>query len=129
MKAVHASMQYQKGSTAITTAAADAFGAGRGVCQDYAQIMISVLRSMHIPARYVAGFMAGEPLTHAWVDVFADGAWRGLDPTNDTVVDDRYIVLSWGRDYADCLVNRGIFYSPEPVRQTQDVSVRIEDIT
>lgn len=127
MKAVHQAMTYEKGRTVITTTAADAFAQKCGVCQDYAQIMLAVLRYMHIPARYVAGVMAGEPLSHAWVDVLSSSCWRGLDPTNNRLVDDDYISLSCGRDYKDCLVNKGIFYSPEPVTQKQDITVSMTE--
>lgn len=125
MHAVHDYMTYVKGVTEITTTASQAFEAGRGVCQDYSQIMLAILRAMHIPARYVAGVLSGEPLSHAWVDVFHDGCWWGLDPTNDKVVDDDYIVLSVGRDYADCLVNQGIFFSPVRTKQIQDITVSV----
>lgn len=128
MTAVHAYMTYQKGSTHITTTAAEAFQAATGVCQDYTQIMLAVVRDMGISARYTAGLMVNEPCTHAWVEVFANGRWQGLDPTNNRVVDEDYVILSAGRDYKDCLVNKGIFYSPVPVGQHSDIFVSMKEI-
>lgn len=128
MTAVNAYMTYAPGSTTITTTAAEAFDLAKGVCQDYTQIMLAVVRSMKISARYVAGLMANEPLTHAWVEVFANGRWQGLDPTNNRVVDEDYVIFSTGRDYKDCLVNKGLFYSPVPVSQHADIHASMKEI-
>lgn len=128
MTAVFAYMTYEKGSTDIKTTAEDSFAKGRGVCQDYAQIMLTVLRALGFAARYVAGLMVNEPLSHAWVDVYVDGKWQGFDPTNNRLVDDDYVVLSTGRDYTDCLVNKGIFYCPEPVTQRSDIVVDMKEL-
>lgn len=128
MTAVFAYMTYEKGSTDIKTKAVDAFTNGRGVCQDYAQIMLAIVRSMGYAARYVAGLMVNESLSHAWVGVFVDGKWQGFDPTNNRLVDDDYVILSTGRDYQDCLVNKGIFYCAEPVTQRSDIVVSMKEI-
>lgn len=125
---VHAEMEYKKGVTDIKTTADAAFGLKCGVCQDYAQIMAGVLRYMGIPARYVAGAMEGEELTHAWVEAWAGGRWYGFDPTNRLLVSDRYIVFSRGRDYRDCLVNKGIFYSPVLTKQAQEIKISVEEV-
>lgn len=128
MTAVFAYMHYVKGSTEITTPASAAFATGQGVCQDYAQSMLAIVRTMGYAARYVAGLMVNEPLSHAWVEVYLDGAWQGFDPTNNRLVDDEYVILSTGRDYTDCLVNKGIFYCAAPVRQHSDIRVSMEAI-
>lgn len=128
MKLIHSRMKYKKNITTIKTTADEAFSYGMGVCQDYAQIALAILRAMGIPARYVAGVMAGEAFTHAWVEVFANNRWYGIDPTNDLLVNDDYIVFSRGRDYKDCLVNKGIFYSPVPVRQEQEILVNVMEV-
>ena len=128
MTAVHGYMHYEPGSTAITTTAAEAFANNRGVCQDYAQIMLAILRRMGIAARYVAGLMVNEALTHAWVEVYANGRWCGLDPTNNRLVDEDYVILSTGRDYTDCLVNKGVFYCPEAVTQHSDITISMKEI-
>lgn len=128
MKMVHNCMEYKPNITTIKTTADEAYSYGMGVCQDYAQIVIAILRAMKIPARYVAGVMHGEKLTHAWVEVFAKNRWYGIDPTNDLLVNDDYIVFSRGRDYKDCLVNKGVFYSPVPVRQKQEILVNVMEV-
>ena len=93
----------------------------KGVCQDYAHILIALLRMMRIPARYVVGMMIGEGFSHAWVEMEADGRWYGLDPTNDVLVGENYIKISHGRDYNDCIVNKGVFTGM--ASQKQDISV------
>ena len=80
-----------------------------GVCQDYAHILLSLLRIEKIPCRYVSGlaFETGE--THAWVEVFDGGHWTGIDPTQNRLIGDHYIKLCHGRDYSDCPIERGIY--------------------
>lgn len=114
---------YQKQVTSMDTSAEEAFSMKKGVCQDYAHILISLCHLEAIPARYVAGMMLGEGASHAWVEVCIDGYWRGLDPTNDKVVDDDYIKLSHGRDATDCLINRGVIVGGG--RQIQTVQVNV----
>lgn len=118
-------MEYVQGVTDIHTTAEEAAVMRKGVCQDYAHIMLSLCRIADIPSRYVVGMMAGEGYSHAWVEVCVEGAWYGLDPTNDRVVDDGYIKISHGRDYQDCIVNRGVFNGF--VTQTQNISVSVQD--
>jgi len=105
---------YEPGSTIVTTAPHEAFAARRGVCQDFAQVMIAGLRGMGVPARYVSGYLRtvppeGQPrlegadATHAWVEVWCgrEASWIGLDPTNAIPACDDHIILAVGRDYAD----------------------------
>lgn len=101
--------QYRSGITLIDTTAEEAFEKGMGVCQDYAHIFLSLLRLARIPCRYVSGMMTGEGFSHAWVEIRTPEGWIGLDPTNDRIVGDDYIRIAKGRDYKDCLINRGIF--------------------
>lgn len=117
---------YQSKTTTTKTTAQQALDQGKGVCQDYAHIMLALCRRCHIPARYVAGFMIGEGATHAWVEIYANGQWFGLDPTNNRIADDQYIKLSEGRDASDCIVDRGVFFGD--VRQTQTVLVRVMEV-
>lgn len=125
-KAVHAHLSYLPASTDLDMPAADAFAQGKGVCQDYAQIAVALLRSRGVPARYCAGLMPGEGETHAWVEYYDDGAWRGIDPTNDRPIDYGYIKLTHGRDSADCRVDRGCFVGPaEQVEQTLEIHVKV----
>ncbi len=108
--ALHQRMNYQSGATSVHTTAPEAFAAGAGVCQDYAHILIGMLREMGVPARYVTGYMQGEGATHAWVEVFsaAEGVWHGLDPTNDVRLEYGCIKVAHGRDADDCPVSRGV---------------------
>lgn len=118
--------KYMPGVTDILTKAEDAMICKEGVCQDYAHIMISLLRMKKIPCRYVTGMMLGEGKSHAWVEVYSDGMWIGMDPTNSQLVDDFYIKIAHGRDYSDCLVNQGIFTGN--VTQIQEISVNVEEV-
>lgn len=126
MHGLHERFSYVPGSTGIHTTAAEAWEKRSGVCQDYAHILISLCRLDHIPARYVAGLMLGEGASHAWVEIYADGCWVGLDPTNDQLVNDDYIKICHGRDYGDCAVDRGVFRGS--ALQTQNVYVKVEEL-
>lgn len=126
MSRLHRRMQYVPGVTTIATTAAEAFADGRGVCQDYAHILIALCRIAGIAARYVAGMIVGEGATHAWCEVWLNGAWTGLDPTNDCLAGDSYIRLSQGRDFADGAVDRGCFVGF--ASQTQKIYVKVEEV-
>lgn len=93
----------------------------RGVCQDFAHVMIACLRSMGLPARYVSGYLetlpppgqvklVGADASHAWVSVFCGEAfgWMDLDPTNNVLPSDRHITVAWGRDFSDVSPLRGV---------------------
>jgi len=127
--------EYVPGSTNVSTHGQEVFEQKRGVCQDFAHVMLKMLRSLGIPSRYVSGYlydpsdnkMRGAQATHAWVDVYIhDQGWFGLDPTNNQVVDERYIVLGVGRDYNDVAPVKGTFFG-SPTRSL-DVSVKIEEL-
>lgn len=107
--AVNQEMAYVSGSTNTATSAAEAFDRRAGVCQDFTHIMISLCRMAGMKARYVAGFIPGEGVTHAWVEVWANGRWKAFDPTHDRLIEFGYIKLAHGRDVGDCPVSRGIF--------------------
>ena len=125
MKRLHEHMRYLPGVTTTGTTAAEAFAGGCGVCQDYAHILIALCRMAGIPARYVAGMIAGEGATHTWCEIWMDGGWTGLDPTNDCLVDETYIRLSQGRDFADGAVDRGCFVGF--ASQAQQIYVKVEE--
>ncbi len=125
--AVHERFDYVAGVTNISTTAAEAFDCETGVCQDYTHVMIALCRSVGIPARYVTGLMSGHGATHAWVEVYDGQYWRGLDPTNNVVVDDCYMMFATGRDFEDCPIECGIFRGT--VEQTQEVSASLGDST
>ncbi len=105
---IYTYMEYRPNTTSVETTATEAFEARQGVCQDFSHILLSLCREEHIPARYVAGFMAGTGETHAWVEVWSEGVWYGIDPTHNSRVERGYIKISHGRDAADCSVIRGI---------------------
>ena len=124
MHGVHSLMRYDPTATDIHTTAECAAAQRCGVCQDYAHILLSLLRAREIPARYVVGMMAGEGASHAWVEANCRGYWYGLDPTNDLLVGDGYIKLSHGRDYSDCIVNKGVFRTV--CLEQKQISLRVE---
>jgi len=112
-------LRYEPGATDVATTAADALAGGVGVCQDYAHVALSVLRSLGIPARYVSGYIhpsadavvgdivAGQ--SHAWIEAWL-GAWHGLDPTHGGGIGERHVVVARGRDYADVLPLKGVYH-------------------
>ena len=122
---VHERMEYVPGSTHVRTTAAQAFAARAGVCQDFSHVLICVLRELGVPARYVSGLALGEGQTHAWVEAFVDGSWKGFDPTRDQLVDDTYIPLAVGRDWTDCPIEQGSFIGA--AQQTQTVYMTVTE--
>jgi transglutaminase-like putative cysteine protease len=129
---VHGSLEYQWGVTGVRTTAAEALAGGRGVCQDYAHIMLAACHLIGLPARYVSGHLAGEGGSHAWVEVFErhpsrPDAWtpQGWDPTHNRPTDDDYLVVAVGRDYADVAPLTGS-YDGVGVTNVLDVDKRLE---
>lgn len=123
MDAIHERMQYEKGTTEVETTAEEAFLGGKGVCQDFAHIFITLLRMFNIPARYVCGLIVGQGESHAWVEAASDGHYIAFDPTHNTEVTDEYIKLGTGRDAKDCAINRGVMWGGGTQTQTVDVKV------
>jgi transglutaminase-like putative cysteine protease len=101
-------ISYQKGVTSPATTAAEVFAAKAGVCQDFAHLMISLLRLDGIPARYIAGLAYCDGETHAWVEFWNKDHWEGLDPSNNRPITEQYLILAQGRDFTDCSINRGV---------------------
>lgn len=104
MRAVHRQIAYQSQSTTVHTHMKEVLEQKRGVCQDFAHVMIGLCRSLKIPALYVSGYLATETVgaTHAWTEVFIPGlGWRALDPTHNRQTDETYVRIAVGRDYAD----------------------------
>ncbi len=128
MHKVYEHMHYVPGSTNNATTAANAFQLKNGVCQDYAHILISALRYLHIPARYVAGMMIGEGATHAWVDAYVDNHFIHLDPTNNCEADEKYIKLSHGRDFNDCILDKGLFNTTSQCHQKMEIHVKVNEV-
>ena len=123
-------LDYIPGETTITTSASQAFAMKRGVCQDYAHIFASLCRKTGIAARYVCGTSTGEGATHAWAEVYVPeeggGRWIGIDPTRNRFCDDDYVVLSRGRDFRDCQIDRGVLSGF--AAQTMSVFVKTEQM-
>jgi transglutaminase/protease-like cytokinesis protein 3 len=123
--AVNQCLRYKRGVTANSTTVQDAFICGEGVCQDYAHLLLALLRMDKIPCRYIAGMASDYGETHAWVEAqTAKGQFFGIDPTRDKIVDENYIALSWGRDFRDCSVERGVFRGA--CRGTQTINLKME---
>lgn len=126
MHSVHEHMEYSPGTTNILTTSSEAFINRKGVCQDYAHLMITLCRRAGMPARYVCGLMNGEGQTHAWVEVNDGQCWYAFDPTNDTSIATGFIKLAHGRDAADCSVNRGVYIGIS--NQNSQISVTVKEI-
>lgn len=121
---VRNSIRYASGTTDVHTTAEEAIRLGSGVCQDYSHVLIAVLRTAGIPARYVTGLIPGEGESHAWVEANCLGYWYGIDPTNNMLINESYIKFSHGRDYEDCMISRGIFSNPLAI-QTMKIKVNV----
>ena len=119
--AIRRDFQFKSGVTSIATTVAQVVKQRAGVCQDFTHLMISGLRCLGLPARYVSGYIRTKPppgvakrlgsdQSHAWVSAWLgpEHGWVDLDPTNDLVVHEEHVVLAWGRDYADISPVRGI---------------------
>jgi transglutaminase-like putative cysteine protease len=123
MHRVHADFAYDRTATTVTTTVDDIFQKRAGVCQDFAHLTLACLRSHGLAVRYVSGYLATTPppgkdrivgadATHAWAAVWIPGdGWLALDPTNDQLVNDRYVTVAWGRDYADVPPVKGVIFT------------------
>jgi transglutaminase-like putative cysteine protease len=139
MHKMHRDFTYAPGATDIRTSVIEAFTARRGVCQDFAHIMLACLRSRGLAARYVSGYLRTTPpagtepallgadASHAWISVFCPPAgWVDLDPTNDVRVGTGHIVIAWGRDFGDVSPLRGVIVGGGRHRLSVRVSVQAE---
>jgi len=140
MHRIHRDFAYDKTATTVTSTIDEIFAAEGGVCQDFAHLMIACLRSHGLAARYISGYLATSPppgtprlvgadASHAWVAVWVpategEGQWVMLDPTNDQYVDDRYVTVAWGRDYADVPPVKGVIFT-EATTSTLSVAVDV----
>lgn len=126
MTRIFEEFQFDPRATSVATPALRVLKEKRGVCQDFAHLMLSCLRSLGLPARYVSGYllthpppgrprMIGADASHAWISAFCPdeggregGSWVDFDPTNNLLPDTRYITLAWGRDFGDVSPLRGV---------------------
>ena len=120
---IHHDFTYKPGSTTVSTPVTEVFAKRRGVCQDFAHLGIGCLRAIGLPARYVSGYLETDPppgrpklkgadVSHAWLAVLlGESDWLEFDPTNNQLVNERYVVTAYGRDYADVPPLKGVIHT------------------
>lgn len=132
---VYDTFEYKKGITNVETKVDEIWALKAGVCQDFAHILLVMLRITGVPARYVSGYICprnhelrGEGATHAWVEAYIPfHGWVGLDPTNNCIASDRHVRLAIGRSFTDCTPVKGTYKGSS--QHTLEVSVTIENGT
>jgi len=129
---------YDPKATTVTTQVAEVFALRRGVCQDFAHLMISCLRSLGMPARYVSGYILNRPqagarrvmgadASHAWVAGWCPAhGWVAFDPTNGKLADIEFVTLGWGREFSDVTPLRGVVLGA--ATQTLAVDVKVQPL-
>ena len=135
MHRIHVDFEFEPGSTTVSTSIDEVLYQRRGVCQDFAHLMLGCLRGHGLAARYMSGYLLTDPppgrprllgadASHAWVAAYApEHGWVEFDPTNDRLADQRYITLAWGSDFADAVPLRGVILGGRG--QTMDVEVSV----
>lgn len=137
---IHSNFVYMKGATHVHSSAADSLKLRAGVCQDFAHVLLGVLRTRGLPARYISGYMVpgssdtpdakqeeviGGQASHAWIEALLPGSgWIGFDPTLGKPVGFRHIRVACGRDYGDVPPVRGVYKGHADQRLSVDVRVR-----
>ncbi len=130
---INHSFAYNKEATSVRTTVDEAIRVRAGVCQDYAHVLVALCRLYGIPARYVSGYIfsgqegavLGAEASHAWCEAyFGPQGWVGFDPTNDTLINDRFAKIGVGRDYRDVSPVRGVYKGAS--RSTMAVNVAME---
>jgi transglutaminase-like putative cysteine protease len=135
MRKIRREFKYVPGSTTNRTPVTEVLKTRRGVCQDFAHLMIGCLRSSGLAARYVSGYirtartggdeLVGGDASHAWVSVYCPPAgWLDFDPTNDCRVGEDHVTVAWGRDFGDVSPLRGMIVGGGRHKLSVDVSVR-----
>jgi transglutaminase-like putative cysteine protease len=134
---INSTFRYEPGVTDVHSTSAVVLALGRGVCQDFAHIMLAFCRELGVPARYVSGYLYGggstpegqDEASHAWCEVYCGAArgWTGFDPTHKTlIVDERYIKIGTGRDYGDVTPVRGTYKGTSAEKLS--VAVRVSSL-
>ena len=126
---------YRKGITTVETTVDEIWKLKSGVCQDFAHILLVMLRMIQIPSRYVSGYicpnksgMRGEGATHAWVEAYIPSCdWIGLDPTNNCLVNETHVRLAVGKNFSDCSPVKGTYRGTSNHMLEVAVSVSYED--
>ncbi|MFG6686568.1 transglutaminase domain-containing protein [Mariniflexile sp. HNIBRBA6329] len=114
---VYSNFKYLKGVTNVDSTLDDVWNLKAGVCQDFTNVLLQMVRMCGIPARYVSGYICptddisrGEGATHAWIEAYIPFyGWLGIDPTNNAIANDNHVRLAVGRNYADCSPVKGVF--------------------
>jgi transglutaminase-like putative cysteine protease len=123
---IHEHFQYARDVTLASSPIDDVLEQGKGVCQDFTHLLIALLRSFDVPARYVSGYVHRpnkESQSHAWCEVWLpDVGWAGIDPTNDQLVTEHFIKVAVGRDFTDVPPNKGVYRG----RGEESIFVRVE---
>ncbi len=130
---VFENFEYKKGVTSVETQVDEILKLKAGVCQDFAHVLLVMLRLVGIPARYVSGYICpknhelrGEGATHAWVEAYIPFyGWLGLDPTNNCIVSDKHVRLAVGRSFTDCTPMKGTYKGSS--EHVLEVSVLIDN--
>lgn len=125
---VYDNFNYIKGVTTVDTTLDEIWKIKAGVCQDFAHILMEMLRMVNIPSRYVSGYicngMRGEGATHAWTEAYIpDYGWLGLDPTNNCIANETHVRLAVGRNFSDCSPVKGVYKGAAKHRLEVAVSV------
>jgi transglutaminase-like putative cysteine protease len=135
MRRIHDDFEFEPGATTVSTSVDEVLHQKRGVCQDFAHLMLACLRGFSLPARYVSGYLLTDPppgaarlmgvdASHAWVAAYSpQHGWVEFDPTNNQLADQRYITLAWGADFADVVPLRGVILGGGDQRMEVEVSV------
>lgn len=130
--------EYSPQSTHVDSPIDDALRSRQGVCQDFAHVMIALVRRLGIPCRYVSGYLfrdagsadrSSDGATHAWIEaLLPELGWIGFDPTNNLIVGERHVRVAVGRDYADVPPTRGVYKGVSAVKSELAVAVRIGSV-
>jgi len=133
---VYDNFEYIKGVTTVETTLDEIWKLKAGVCQDFAHMLMEMLRLVHIPARYVSGYictsrhnMRGEGATHAWAEAYIpDYGWLGIDPTNNCIANETHVRLAVGRNFTDCSPVKGVYKGSSNHKLEVAVSVDDENV-
>lgn len=133
---VYKNFKYTKNVTTVNTTIDEVWDLKAGVCQDFAHVLIHILKMANIPAKYVSGYICsnengliGLGATHAWVEAYIPNyGWLGLDPTNNCIVSDKHVKIATGRNYFDCAPVDGIYRGTATNKLNVEVEVRYDEI-
>ena len=137
MEMIYRDFTYRPGVTDVSTSIESVLDHHYGVCQDFAHLLIGLCRALGIPARYTSGYLVpseqasssrGAGASHAWVEAYTPShGWRGFDPTNNLLANERYVKIAVGRDYRDVPPTRGTYRGQAAEKLAVDVDVSVVD--